>query len=190
MPSTIAHSTTGLAVSAFRGEFHGKRWPGRTWIAQLLLTLFIANAPDMDFIPQLITGTRFHHGFSHSIVFTVTFSAVFALLFSAIKGVDWGTSFISTTLIYGSHLLLDYLSSGGTGIAVLWPFTNQSFHAPVTIFPPVHYTRGLLDPSHLTFIAFELGYSLLLMLGIYLWKVRRDDAQGALSERKVQRAGD
>jgi inner membrane protein len=160
MPSPIAHSATGIAL----GQLFPERAPSSRWrrLVRLASLLVLANVADLDFIFQLVFDRRIHHTFSHSLVFTLTIAGLVGLIF-AVLGRDGSRAFLLTAVLYGSHVLLDMLG-GGPGVQLLWPFSAAYVIAPIQIFPPVHYSRGVLDASHLTFIAFESVYSALLLI--------------------------
>lgn len=174
MPSPIAHAASGYVL--------GKVLPSpqssllkinhNFWI---FYGVFLAIAADFDFIPQLVTGIKFHRGITHSIPFTLIFSIIVALLLAWSRKVNYWSIFKFTFLIYGSHLLLDYLTKGGSGIQLFSPFTDQFFQSSFFLFPQVHHSRGLFDPSHWIFITFEMIYSLVIVLGTFWWqKLRRN----------------
>ena len=170
MPSPIAHAVSGYVLSELfplkSRPFHqGKRYHWESFAA-----VFIAIAADFDFIPQLLTGERFHRGLTHTLLFTVGLSLVIGLLgsrfkkFSAQKLIGW------TLIIYGSHLLLDIFTAGGSGVQIFSPFSDVSIQSSLPLFPGVHHSRGLFDLSHLVFIGWELGYSGLVLAGLSFWK--------------------
>ena len=165
MPSLIAHSAAGLMVGWLHPAGSSRRrLAGRA--GNLALVLLLANVPDLDFVLQIALGGRIHHTFSHSIVFGLVFSAVLAALWVMIRHGSFGLTFSLIGMVYGSHVLLDMLG-GGPGVQLLWPFSVDYVRIPWEVFPPVHYTRGLLDPSHATFIVFELVFSA-AVLGVTL----------------------
>lgn len=170
MPSPIAHSVSGFAMAwLFPLDKNATRLSKRG-LAQLFYGLFIAAAPDLDFIPQLLTGQRYHHGFSHSLIFALGFTlVVWAIGYMAMRG-ESARLFLLTLMLYGSHLLMDYFTAGGPGIQLLWPFTFVSFKSAIAIFPETHHSKALFQhPGHLVFIAFELGYAALVLGGLLLW---------------------
>lgn len=177
MPSLIAHSATGVALAEVLPA--ADRLGGRT--RRVLFATALAMAPDLDFVPQILTGERYHHGFSHSLLFTLGVALLAALVAGWSRPGSGRAMGLLTLLIYGSHLLLDALSLGGPGIEVLWPVSDAPWKFPVTFFPPVHYTRGLLDPSHLVFLGFESVYAV-LVLALAGWVRRRRGGPGLASD--------
>ncbi len=180
MPSLIAHTATGVAlVEVLPGT---ERLGGRA--RRALIAAALTMAPDLDFVPQLLTGRRYHHGFSHSLLFTLGVALLAALVAGWLRPGSGRAIGLLTLLLYGSHLVLDALSVGGPGIEVLWPFWDEPWKLPITFFPPVHYSRGLLDPSHLIFLGFESAYAG-LVLGL-VWWVRRRGGAGLASAGSQQ----
>ena len=175
MPSPIAHSISGYVIfrlfsiknKAFK--FSDK---GIYQLFPILFTVFVANAADLDFILQSLTGNKFHRGLTHSLTFALLFSLLVALItrFSSKKINICKQIFWLCLLLYGSHLLLDFLTSGGNGMQILWPFSNNYYKSPISIFPPVHHELGLFAPIHIIFISFELTYALTIYYLLDIWK--------------------
>jgi inner membrane protein len=65
------------------------------------------------------------------------------------------TSLIAAAVLV-SHPILDTLTDGGLGCAVLWPFSNQRFFAPWTPLPVAPIGRGFLSAEGAQIAAFEL----------------------------------
>lgn len=170
MPSPIAHSVSGYILAKFLPQAASKYYQYHWWNWQNFYPVFVAIFPDLDFIPQLITGERFHRGLTHTLIFAVGFSLVVAWLISYLRKSSFKQLFVFTLIIYTSHLLLDLITAGGSGLQLLWPLTDTYFKSTISIFPSVHHSRGLLDISHLVFITWELCYSILAVGGLWLWK--------------------
>ncbi|MGF1492964.1 MAG: metal-dependent hydrolase [Microcoleaceae cyanobacterium] len=168
MPSPIAHAVTGYVLS--------RLWPVRSDLTlsqqrfQSYYGVFVAIAADFDFIPQFLTGEQFHRGITHTIIFDVLFSLVLAWFFFGRFNCSYRRAVLFTMMVYSSHLVLDLVTTGGQGLQLLWPLTDTYFKAPFPLFPPVHHSRGLLDPSHLIFFAWEFCYSLLILSGLRFWE--------------------
>ena len=82
MPSPIAHSLTGYIIYRAASPVHARRWQ------HVVLHLFAANAPDLDFLPGFLIGDPdlYHHGVSHSIGFAVLFASALSLFLDAARG--------------------------------------------------------------------------------------------------------
>ena len=171
MPSPIAHAITGYALSQLPATratcvIRQSLWPAVYGISVSVL-------PDFDFIPQLITGLRFHRGPSHSLLAALLASLVLsAIVYSLKRKLSYSRLFAFTLICYSAHLTMDAVTAGGEGMRLLWPLSDQYFRAPFSIFPPVRHSHGFWDISHLVFISVELVYSLVVLYGLSLIKPR------------------
>ena len=174
MPSPIAHAASGYVLGKLLPSPQSSL-PKSNHNFLVFYAVFVAIVADFDFVPQLITGAKFHRGFTHSLPFAFIFSVIVALLIVWARKVNYWSIFKFTFLIYGSHLLLDYFTKGGQGMQLFLPFTDQFFQSSIFLFPQVHHSRGLFDASHWIFITFEIIYSLVIVLGTFWWqKLRRN----------------
>ena len=169
MPSPIAHSVTGLVVYKLLHDKQAVIWKKPSYV--MVLCMFIAVLPDLDFIPQLLTGRKYHHTFTHSVTFAMLFALAAAIIARLLNKQIFRIALFALTL-YGSHLALDFFTEGGRGIQLFWPFSEKLFISPATFFPGTHHSEGSFSRVHLFFIFFELLYSLLLLTGLYIWKKR------------------
>jgi inner membrane protein len=90
--------------------------------------------PDFD-----VVGFRFgigygdmlgHRGFTHSVVFAAILGALVTVtLFREDSGSHW-TIFLFLFFSTLSHPLLDMLTNGGLGVALLAPFSNERYFFP------------------------------------------------------------
>jgi inner membrane protein len=170
MPSPIAHSASGYVISRLLLKENVK-------VSQLLYGVVMANAADLDFIPQILTGVKYHHGLTHSVVFCVGISVCVAVVGHYLIQHRMKQLFVLTFLLYASHLLLDFFTDGGDGIQLLWPFDARYFRSAIPLFPGTHWSEPLLQhPGHWLFVVYELIYAALL-IGIE-WRVRVRHRQG------------
>jgi inner membrane protein len=133
MPSAFSHAVAGLGIAAC---FCGPETPKSLWA----LGAVCAALPDVDVLGFQF-GIRYgslwgHRGFTHSIVFAAVLAAlILALGFrQGMPGLPpwrlWLFLFLATI----SHGLLDMLTDGGLGVALLAPFDNRRFFFP---FQPI-----------------------------------------------------
>ncbi len=171
MPSPIAHAVSGYAIARLWPDARPP-WP-RRWL--LFYTVFIAVAADLDFVPQFITGERYHHGFTHSITFALGVSLVaWCIAHYVYKQQRACQLGVLTLALYGSHLALDVITQGGAGIQLLWPFTTEYYQSSVLIFPSTHWSKPLLRyPGHFVFLAFELVYTVLIIGSVWFLQNRQ-----------------
>lgn len=101
-----------------------------------LLAGLCAIIPDADVIGYWLGvergGMFAHRGLTHSIAFALVFGAFAA--FVARKYLRTGISFFKLFVFFAlatfSHPLLDMLTDGGSGAALLAPLTNERFFFP------------------------------------------------------------
>jgi inner membrane protein len=127
--------------------------------------------PDADVI-----GFRFgvhyadtwgHRGATHSFVFALAVAAVVMLFAKLARFPVLRTTLIALAVV-SSHPLLDTLTDGGLGCALLWPFSNQRFFAPWTPLPVAPIGRAFLSMEGLRVAAVEL-VALSPVLAYALW---------------------
>lgn len=164
MPSPIAHSITGYFINKVFPVNKTKQYSSSNYLFIVFSAIIIANIPDLDFIPQIITGKKYHHGLSHSLVIALIFSSLSMAFWYFFKSKLSIRLFIWVLLLYSSHLLLDFFTAGGKGIQLLWPFSEIFLMSEITLFPSTNHSEGIFVMSHLKFISFELIYSLLILL--------------------------
>lgn len=137
MPSPVGHSLIGYIIyRATPQPIGGCRW------SPLLLSLFIVNAPDLDFIPGFLTGepNRYHHGISHSLGFAALFSISLSLSLFFLRKYPVKQNFTMFFWLYSSHIILDYLSTDTSlpyGVPLFWPLSGKYYIAPFAFIPDV-----------------------------------------------------
>lgn len=94
--------------------------------------------PDIDAIGFRF-GIRYrdewgHRGATHSLAFAAIVSAV-AWLVSPSRHPSSARTAVFVFLVVASHPLLDSLTTGGLGCAVLWPFELKRYFAPLRLIP-------------------------------------------------------
>lgn len=164
MPSPIAHAVSGYAIAKGVNPLTISRM-GRV----AFFAVFVAIAADFDFIPQLVANIDTHRGFTHSLGFALLFSGMVSAVIARRTRFRYLPTFLLTLALYGSHLLLDFLTQGGTGIPLLWPISSSHFQSAVVLFPAVHHSNGLFDSIHVRFLSFELAYTVILLWGVSQW---------------------
>ncbi|MGB3298850.1 MAG: metal-dependent hydrolase [Phormidesmis sp.] len=185
MPSPIAHSVAGYLVTSHPTlKKHLPRQVLSIVPIAAFYSVVISNLPDLDFLPQIVTGLNFHRGPSHSLLAAILVSGLLALMISYVRPrIQFKMLFGITFGLYSAHLLMDMFTAGGKGIPLLWPLSAQFVRSPLPLFPAVHHSRGLWDSSHLIFIGVELLYTLILLVGIRLAKTRGSSSQVSVSSR-------
>lgn len=157
MPTVLTHMAVPLAIGAGLGS---KVIPRRLLVAGMLGAML----PDLD-VAGFRLGIEYasdfgHRGFSHSLAF----AAVVALLCVAAWRyfqVGAGRVFLFLLVSIASHGLLDCLTNGGHGVALLWPFSSHRFFAPVQ---PIE-----VSPIGLSRFLSSGGLAVLMSEVIWVW---------------------
>lgn len=143
-------------------------------IASMVVWSGLSMLPDAD-----VLGFRFgiayadpwgHRGATHSLVFAAVVGAIAAALARAFHAPPLRTA-LFTTIVLASHGLLDTLTDGGLGCALLWPFDLHRYFAPWTPIPVAPIGRHFFSPRGLQVALTEL----LLFLPFFafaLWPAR------------------
>jgi inner membrane protein len=170
MPSPLFHATTGYFLGKFLPQKLIPRfYPFRRFNLHIFYPVFVATCADFDFIPQTLTGIPLHRGWSHSLVFMLSFSLIIGWVASKIWKTSYQQLFRFTLILYSSHLILDFFAEG-RGIKLFLPFLDQFFKSPLLIFPGIHYSRGLFDLSHFIPVLYELLLSVVLYGFLTQWQ--------------------
>ncbi|MGF6419275.1 inner membrane protein [Stenotrophomonas sp. AN71] len=158
MPSIITHAAVPLALwcAADRGRIP-------SWL--LAAGVVAAMLPDADvlaFALHIPYADAFgHRGASHSLLFACVLAMLAALLAFFGSRRPWSAGLCQPRLApttqaavfificAASHPLLDAMTSGGLGVALAWPWSEQRFFAPwrpirVSPFAPQFFSaRGM-----------------------------------------------
>jgi inner membrane protein len=126
MPTILSHPAVPLALGLALGS--------RLVSPRLLLTGVIASVlPDLDVVAFRV-GIGYshefgHRGASHSLVFALLL-ALLGLALSRQLQATRKVAFFFVLAAAVSHGMLDMLTNGGLGVAVLWPFDVERFFFP------------------------------------------------------------
>ena len=131
MSSPFGHSLAGYVISSYKSKTLKPQN-----IKLLFFYIFIANAPDLDFLPGLIVGkpNLYHHGISHSLGAGILFSLILAFIINRKYHQSIRSNFFLFFSLYSSHLFLDYLSFDSRpplGIPLFWPLSNKYYMFPL-----------------------------------------------------------
>ncbi len=179
MPSAIAHAAVAVSVGY---AFPRREVPRSAW----LVGCCCAVAPDLDVIAfrfGIPYGSPFgHRGFFHGLTFAVLLGAAVSFAFSVMARRKVPTPVLTAYLaiVTASHGLLDTLTDGGRGIALLSPFSNRRYFAPlrpIAVSPiSVRAFLGEWGARVLASEALWIGVPCLLLVAVVAW-VRRADAR-------------
>ena len=154
MPTSVGHSLLGyILYLIFKRNYRLiENWK------TVLFYIFIANAPDLDFIPGICIGhaNRFHHGITH----TLGFFVFFATILYWVPKLRKKKNFIIFFLLYFTHVIVDFLGADTSypfGVMLFWPFTKKYFISSYSIFLDIHKTTlySLFDLHNFEAMALE-----------------------------------
>ena len=154
MPS-VGHVAVGLAAARFPVATNG-----RERVAWALTLVILSCAPDADVIAFAL-GIPYaapfgHRGATHSLVVAALCAAAVAAV-AAWRKLPARRMGLIAGLVVASHGLLDTLTDGGLGCALLWPFSNERFFAPWTPIPVAPIGRAFLSLEGARIAAIELA---------------------------------
>jgi inner membrane protein len=172
MPS-FGHVAVGLAAGRFQAQ-DGPR------LRPMLVLTALATFPDLDVVAWSAGAAKhsvwLHRGALHSLA-----AAAVAALLGAVL-LDRGRGFAAALLVCfataASHGLLDTITHGGSGVMLLWPFSQERFLAPWHPLPASPMGSRLFSPRGLELMAGEAV--LFAPLLVYALWPRRGRIQGAM----------
>ena len=151
--ASLGHVVFGLAVA-------------RTTKVRSVLSLLafpaLALLPDLDVI-AFAFGIPYrdqfgHRGASHAIATGLVMGALIGWLLARVTGMMRPRSgALAGAIAMISHGLLDTLTDGGEGVALLWPLTSERFFAPWQPIPVAPIGLGFLSQRGLYCAAVELA---------------------------------
>ncbi|QRN98637.1 metal-dependent hydrolase [Archangium violaceum] len=169
--ASFGHVAVGMAL----GRIGAGAAPPRRVAASMLLMSALAMLPDADVIAfklRIPYGAEWgHRGASHSLVLAVVTALVVAAGARATRRPALKAGLL-TLVAVGSHGLLDAMTTGGLGAAILWPFTQARYFFPMRPIPVAPIGAGMLSARGLHVVMVEA----LLFLPFWayaLWPRRR-----------------
>ena len=158
MPTFITHSV--IAGSSAYGFNSGKETL-KFW----LLSIACSSVPDVDVIGYRWLYIPYydffgHRGFFHSPFFAALLSILIVCMFYRKEGIfskQWWKYFFYFFILTASHGILDAMTNGGNGIALLSPINNNRYFLPWTPIEISPLTiRRFLSPRGVTVLINEL----------------------------------
>lgn len=172
MASAIAHFVVAAALAAPLSESHRLRRILPRWAIPVSCGA-IAVAPDFDTLAMRAFGIPYrsfwgHRGFFHSPFFLTLFAAALALLAARRLGRRFVLPLAAVwTAAAITHPLLDMLTDGGSGVMLLFPFSQARLFFP---WRPIHVSpleisrffavAGYILGSELPFCAVSIAIGL------------------------------
>lgn len=154
--ASLGHIAIGMAAGrAWAGEGAPRGKLVKAMVAFCVLSLL----PDADVI-AFVFGIPYeapwgHRGASHSFVFALLLTAAIVAIARKAGAPPLRTA-TATLLVSTSHAILDTLTDGGLGCALLWPFSNFRFFAPITPIPVAPIGTYMFSLRGLYVVMFEL----------------------------------
>lgn len=172
MPS-IGHLAVSLAAARVRrapAALDG--WP---WRSALILLSFLPDADVLAFRLGIPYGAPYgHRGAFHSLAFAAVVGLGVTVAARAIR-LPARPIAVTSALVMASHGLLDTLTDGGKGIALLWPFSNERYFAPWRPIPVAPIGARIFSASGLELMAGEaLLFLPLLVVGLWPRRTARE----------------
>jgi inner membrane protein len=166
--ASLGHIAVGMAAGRLWSRSGGEQQRDRQGIISLVLAMFsfsaLSLAPDLDVIAFPL-GVPYsapfgHRGAAHS-VFAALVLASAAALATRLTPAQTGSGqtrarlWLFCTVVAASHGLLDALTDGGLGIALLWPLSNRRYFAPWTPIPVAPIGARMLASNGLRVVMTE-----------------------------------
>ena len=173
MPSVFTHAAIPLALwcASERGRISGR-----------LLGAGVAAAvlPDADvlaFALHIPYADAFgHRGASHSLLFAALLAVLATLFAQSLRaGRMQAAAFVFACAL--SHPLLDALTSGGLGVALWWPWSEQRLFAPWRPIRVSPFANGFFSARGVQTVLSELRWVWLpLAVAVVGWKMMQSPA--------------
>jgi inner membrane protein len=171
--ASIGHVMLGLAASRFAREGQPRTLSP---IVSCVLWSSLAMLPDADVIGFQL-GIAYadpwgHRGASHSLVFALG-AGLIAWGIMRLRGVPALRTALLVIAVVASHGILDTLTDGGLGVALLWPFNDTRFFAPWTPLPVAPIGRAFFTTARGARVALVELLAFAPFVVYALWPQRR-----------------
>jgi len=162
-------SLSHIAVAAAGARMlDPSRWLGWRSLLALIAASALADIDVLAFRFGIPYRAPFgHRGATHSIACAVLLGTATAFVLARGGRQSFWPAELVACLVAVSHPLLDALTDGGLGVALLWPFSNARFFAPWRPIPVAPIGAGMLSSRGLHVVMVEALWS----LPILLWAV-------------------
>ncbi|WNG61394.1 metal-dependent hydrolase [Archangium gephyra] len=169
--ASFGHVAVGMALGRLGV---GQASPRRVGLAMLGMSA-LAMLPDADVIAFVLripyAATWGHRGASHSVLLAAAVAVAVAAGTRLARGPAVKAGLLTLAAL-GSHGLLDAMTTGGLGAALLWPLDDTRYFFPLRPIPVAPIGAGMLSRRGLYVVLVEL----LLFLPFWayaLWPRRR-----------------
>lgn len=155
--ATLGHIAIGIAAARVYRRGRPARWP---ILAAMAVWSVIALLPDADVIGYPL-GVPYaaewgHRGATHSLIFAAIVGLAVAAMSRRLRLPPVRTG-LAALLVVASHPVLDMLTDGGLGCAILWPFDSARYFAPWNPIPVADNLQDLLSAHGAFVVLWELA---------------------------------
>jgi inner membrane protein len=162
--ASLGHIAVGMAAARL---YEAPQPAGRPSTAAIIAWAALSFLPDADVIGFGL-GVRYgdawgHRGATHSLMFALALGSAIGLL-APLRHRPIVRTGVTAVLVLASHPLLDTLTNGGLGCALLWPFDLTRYFAPWTPIPVSPIGLGYLSPY-----GFSVAVTELLIFSPVFW---------------------
>ncbi len=148
-----------MAVGLALGRLDAGAAPPRRLAASMVLLSALALLPDADVIAFALRipyrAEWGHRGASHSLVLAALVALAVAVVTRLARRPALKAGLLAFAAV-GSHGLLDAMTTGGLGAALLWPFTHARYFLPLRPIPVAPIGAGMLSARGLYVVMVEL----------------------------------
>lgn len=177
MPTLLTHALIPFAARIALG---GKCVPPRL-VAAGMVAAMLPDADVVTFKFGIDYAHAFgHRGASHSLVFALACGALAACAARGLKAPAI-TAFLFVALSVASHPLLDMLTDGGLGVALLWPWSDARNFAPWRVIEVSPFANRFFSARGVEVLLSELRWlwwPVLSLAGLVAWLRRGMKAVG------------
>jgi len=173
--ASIGHVAVGLAAARSSAPSTGSGQAARPVWPWLLFWSALSLFPDIDVV-GFLRGVPYgapwgHRGATHSLAFAIAGGVLVGLGARWVKRPVLRTMVVAT-LVLASHGLLDTMTDGGLGAALLWPFSLSRFFAPWRPIPVAPIGPDFFTPDGAIVALTEVALFLPLWLFAFHFRVR------------------
>jgi inner membrane protein len=163
--ASIGHIAVGMVAARVHRQAVCPHWLAMAWWSALSVL------PDIDVIGFSL-GIAYgdpwgHRGATHSLVFAFALAGALGLAARPLELPPLRTWAIATVVLV-SHGLLDTLTTGGLGCALLWPFDLTRYFAPWRPIPVAPIGLSFMSPSGFFVATIEV----VLFAPVFLYALR------------------
>jgi inner membrane protein len=146
--ASIGHVAVGMAAARLYRRGQPTQF---ALLTSMVLWSALSLLPDADVVGMRFFGVEYgdpwgHRGATHSLAFALLLGVAIGAA-SRFAGVRPVRTAVTAVLVLASHPLLDTLTDGGLGCALLWPFSDARFFAPWNPIPVAPIGRAFFTTA-------------------------------------------